>query len=318
MESRDYYSLLGVSPEADSKEIKAAYRKLARKYHPDVSSEEGAGEKFKEISEAYQVLRDPEKRAEYDQMRRYGHAGAGAGAGEPPGWEGFQGFQAEGVADEDISDLFESLFGGARRQRRWQQAGGEAARGQNLEMDFPIFLEEAAEGREKQVSYQVPCYDATGRRVEDSTKTVKVRIPRGTTDGELIRLKGQGAPAPGGGAAGDLYLRIRLAPHPVFDVDGRDLVVTVPVAPWEAALGGKVEVPTLEGNIRLTVPAGSQTGKRLRVRGKGLPGGKTPGDLYAVLKIVIPEQDDEEIRGLWESLAEKADFDPRSQWRRQS
>ena len=324
MEFRDYYGILGVSPDADDKAIKAASRKLARKYHPDVSSEEDAAEKFKEISEAYQVLRDPEKRAEYDQMRQYGHAGVGAGGGEPPpGWEQYRGFgggwSAEGVADEDLSDLFEHIFGGARRQRRWSSAGGGAARGQDLEMDLPIFLEEAAAGEQKEISYRVPQYDGSGRRQEDATKTVRVRIPKGATDGQLIRLKGQGAPAPGEGAAGDLYLRIRLAPHPMFDVEERDLIVTVPVAPWEAALGTKVEVPTLDGSIRLSVPAGSQTGRRLRARGKGLPADKGAGDLYAVLKVVMPpDAPDTDTAALWEQLAEKADFDPRAEWRRKA
>tara|TARA_A100001391_G_scaffold97812_1_gene64794 strand:+ start:21403 stop:22302 length:900 start_codon:yes stop_codon:yes gene_type:complete len=298
MEFKDYYRILGVEPDADDKVIKSAYRKLARQYHPDVSSDDDAESKFKEVSEAYHALKDPEKRAEYDRLRQYQQGGGGGGGFQPPpGWQGFQGgsgasdFQGEG----DFSDFFESLFGGGFRQR----SSGPRP-GRDLEVEMPLFLEDTVADTRKQI------------RVGE--RTLNVTIPAGTGDNERIRLKGQGAPGAGGGEAGDLYLRVRLVPHPLFDVDGHDLIVTVPVAPWEAALGGKVSVPTLSGRISVTLPANSQNGRRLRLKGKGLNGKKAPGDLYAVLKVVMPDHNDEHSQALWRQLAEHSGFDPRADW----
>lgn len=313
MEFKDYYAALGVEPDADEKAIKTAYRKLARKYHPDVSKEPDAEAHFKEVSEAYEVLKSPEKRAEYDELRRYGPQGPQFEA--PPGWQPRGGFDGPPPGHEqDFSDFFEQIFGaragaGAQRQPR-------AHRGQDVEMEVPLFLEETLSGESRPISFSLPSYDEYGRKLPPQNKTLNVKIPIGTADGERIRLKGQGAPGVNGGPPGDLYLAIRLVPHPVFDVDGRDLIVTVPVTPWEAALGAKVEVPTLGGRINLGIPANSQTGQRLRIKGKGLPnkGDAAAGDLYAVLKVVMPKASDEATRKLWEELADKAAFDPRAEW----
>ncbi|KAF1054475.1 MAG: Curved DNA-binding protein [Stenotrophomonas maltophilia] len=314
MDFKDYYAALGVAPDADDKAIKNAYRKLARKYHPDVSKEADAEAHFKEVSEAYEVLKSAEKRAEYDQLRQYRN---GERFEAPPGWQpggGFEGAGQGGYAEHDFSDFFESIFGahaGPQAHRRSER------RGQDIEMEVPLFLEETLSGESKAISFSLPSFDEFGRRQAPQAKTLNVKIPQGVGDGERIRLKGQGAAGANGGANGDLYLVIRLVPHPLFDVDGHDLLVTVPVAPWEAALGGKVEVPTLSGRINLNLPAASQAGQRLRIKGKGLPGrnGADAGDLYAVLKVVMPKgAADEATRKLWEELAAKAAFDPRADW----
>jgi curved DNA-binding protein len=313
MEFKDYYVLLGVDPGADEKTIKSAYRKLARKYHPDVSKEADAENKFKEVSEAYEVLRDPEKRAEYDQLRRYGRAGQSFEP--PPGWD-FNGSSqgAGGGHNGDFSEFFESIFGGRSGGWEWERSRGR--RGQDVEMELPLFLEDTLSDEPRTVNYRVPAYSSDGRRQESLAKSLNVRIPAGVSDGERIRLKGKGAPGVNGGADGDLYLVIRLVPHPLFDVDGHDLLLTVPLAPWEAALGTKVTIPTLSGKLQLTVPANSQAGQRLRLKGKGLRTRKGgAGDLYAVIKIVMPKAHDEATRKLWEQLASKAAFNPRSEWR---
>lgn len=333
MEFKDYYHILGLAPDADDKAIKTAYRKLARKYHPDVSSDDNAEQKFKEVAEAYHVLKDPEKRAEYDQLRRYRQSGGDFEP--PPGWqsaagrgsaEGFGGgftggFSGDFGDQSDFSDFFESLFGGRGGARgfSWSSGGqgGSARGGQDLEVEMPLFLEDTVAETAKQIRLNVPQYDERGRRLPDREKTLNVKIPAGTGDNERIRLKGQGAPGIGGGPAGDLFLRVRLVPHPLFDVDGRDLIVTVPVAPWEAALGGKIEVPTLTGRISLTIPADSQTGKRLRIKGRGLSAkGQNAGDLYAVLKVVMPPTATDEQKNLWKKLAASSGFDPRADWER--
>ena len=291
MEFKDYYTILGVAPEADDKAIKAAYRKLARKYHPDVNDDADAERKFKEVAEAYKVLKDAEKRAEYDQLRKF--RDARGGFQPPPDWHG-AGAAAGGGQETEFSDFFESLFGGGFARR------GGPRPGRDLEMDLPLFLEDTVADTRKSINVH-------GR-------TLNVTVPAGTADNERIRLKGKGEPGTQGAPAGDLYLRVRLVPHPVFDLDGRDLIVTVPVAPWEAALGTKLEVPTLTGRLSLTLPPASQTGRRLRVKGKGLAGKKTPGDLYAVIKIVMPERINDQERALWRTLAEQSDFNPRANW----
>lgn len=317
MDFKDYYKILGVEPTADEKTIKTAYRKLARKYHPDVSKEPGAEDKFKEASEAYEALSDPEKRAEYDEIRKYGSQGRFQ---PPPGWQGRggggagPGFGAGDFENGDFSDFFSSIFG-----NRGGQQGGRAQspgrRGQDVEMELAVFLEETLSTESKQISFKVPQHSANGQRMADITKTLNVKIPAGVTDGERIRLKGQGAPGVAGGEKGDLYLIIRLAPHPMFDVEGHDLIITVPIAPWEAALGAKVAVPTLTGKINLTLRPDSQNGRRLRVKGNGLLNKQGQrGDLYAQLKVVMPKTTDEATKALWEKLAEQAAFDPRAQW----
>ncbi len=322
MEFKDYYSILGVEPDADKKAIKTAYRRLARKYHPDVSDEKDAEQRFKDISEAYEVLSDDEKRAEYDQLRRYQR---GSQFEPPPGGDGGRQWRREFTTDDlggmDFSDFFSSIFGdraagGFSRGARGGASAEDmfAARGQDVEIEMPLFPEETLEENRKTVEYEVPEYDQAGRG-RHRNKTLKVKIPAGVGDGERIRLKGQGAPGIGSGPPGDLYLRIRLAPHPLFDVVGHDLTLTVPVAPWEAALGAQITVPTLTGRVRLTVAPESQSGQRLRIKGKGLrrrDGGH--GDLYAVLDVVMPESISDDAKPLWEQLAEKEAFNPRKQW----
>ncbi|EIK96492.1 chaperone DnaJ domain-containing protein [Pseudomonas sp. M47T1] len=319
MDFKDYYKILGVEPTADEKAIKTAYRKLARKYHPDVSKEKDAEDKFKEASEAYEALSNAEKRAEYDEIRKYGQHGRPFQG--PPGWQGRGGggFEESGG---DFSDFFSSIFGSAGRGgdgnpfgRGQQRSAGR--RGQDVEMELAIFLEETLATESKQISFQVPQYNAAGQQTGTTTKTLNVKIPAGVTDGERIRLKGQGAPGVGGGANGDLYLIVRFAPHPMFDVEDHDLIITVPLAPWEAALGTKVAVPTLTGRINLTIRPDSQSGQRLRVKGNGLSDKQGQrGDLYAQLKVVMPAHADEATQALWKTLSEKAAFDPRANWSR--
>lgn len=315
MDFKDYYAILGVPDSADDKAIKTAYRKLARKYHPDVSREAGAEEKFKEVAEAYEVLGNAEKRAEYDEVRRYGRAGAGFEV--PPGWQRSGSFgDYAGHPGRDFSDFFEAIFGSAGRAGEAPGRGREGGRrGQDVEMELPIFLEDTLADESKKIVYQVPQYDGAGRRLADMDKTLNVKIPPGVGDRERIRLKGQGAPGIGGAPNGDLYLVIRLVPHPLFDVEGHNLIITVPLAPWEAALGTKVTLPTLKGKVNLTIPANSQTGQRLRIKGRGLVSklGMT-GDLYALLKVVMPSRNDEATQQLWKQLAEQAGFDPRTEW----
>ena len=320
MEFKDYYSILGVEPDADLKAVKTAYRRLARKYHPDVSSESDAESRFKEIAEAYEVLSDEKKRAEYDQLRQYGRGGRFE---PPPGWQGQRGAGGASSSGADFSEFFSSIFGGrfgdsfdgSRADARGQHSSEDffSTRGRDLETEMPIFLEDTLAEQTKTIDYALPRYDELGR-VEETRKTLKVKIPAGVTDGERIRLKGQGAPGFGNGPAGDLYLRIRLVPHPLFDVLGRDLSITVPVAPWEAALGTRINIPTLDGRIQLTIKAGSQSGQRLRIRGKGLRRGDQQGDLFAVLKVVMPDTIRDEDRALWQQLADTNNFDPRQNW----
>lgn len=309
MDFKDYYSILGVSEDADAADIKKAYRKLARKYHPDVSQEADAEAQFKNLGEAYEVLSDPEKRAEYDQIRQLGARGHRQSA---------SGMGAEaGFSDEDLSrqftDFFESIFGGMGGGRRqagpdWQQAFRQ--RGQDMHHKLALFLEEAASGVQRQIRLQVPEVDAYGR-THRRTKTLNVKIPAGVLSGQRIRLAGQGGPGVGDGPAGDLFLEIELAPHPVFGVDGKHLQLTLPISPWEAALGAKVKAPTLNGTVSLTVPKGSASGQRLRLKGKGL--GRDPaGDLIVTLQVTVPKQHSPQALALYEQLAQtEAEFNPR-------
>lgn len=317
MDFKDYYKILGVEPSADEKAIKTAYRKLARKYHPDVSKEKDAEDKFKEASEAYEALSNADKRAEYDELRKYGQHGRPFQG--PPGWQGRGG---GGFHDEnagDFSDFFSSIFGAGGRGGPGANPFGNGQqrhagrRGQDVEMEMTVFLEETLAAESKKISFKVPQHNAAGQRAADMTKNLNVKIPAGVADGERIRLKGQGAPGVAGGANGDLFLTIRLAPHPQFEVDGADLITQVPLAPWEVALGTKVAVPTPTGRINLTIRPDSQNGQRLRVKGNGLLNKQGErGDLYAQIKVVMPPAADDATRKLWEQLAVAAAFDPRA------
>ncbi|MDX1491477.1 MAG: DnaJ C-terminal domain-containing protein [Pseudohongiellaceae bacterium] len=305
MEFKDYYKVLGVDDSADTKAIKTAYRRLARKYHPDVSKEADAEAKFKELSEAYEVLSDKTKRAEYDQLKKYGQAGQSFTP--PPDWNaGKHSFNAEGA--EDFSDFFANIFGGAgghsqHRRRR-------ASRGRDIEVEMALFLEDTLSDEPRTIEYSIPDPN-TG---QNKKKTLKIKIPKGVADGERIRLKGQGEPSIGDAAPGDLYIRISFAPHPKFDVDGHNLILIVPVAPWEAALGAKIVIPTLEGKISLNIPAKSQAGQKLRVKGKGLRKKSGQGDLFATLKVQMPKDYSEQDLELWQKLAKQSEFNPRAQW----
>ena len=297
---RDYYEVLGVPRGASDEEIRSAYRKLAREYHPDVNKDPGAEDRFKEVSEAYEVLRDPEKREKYDRLGANWKAGEDvSGASGFGGTSGFGGGEAQGFGDgAGFSDFFESFFGG----RRGASSGfeGFSMRGGDQEATIEVTLEEAARGGKKKISL------ADGRDFE-------VRIPPGVRDGQKIRrAAGQGGGGASGGPAGDLYLRVRIKPHPRFRREDDDLVVEVPVAPWEAALGATVPVPTLDGSAKVQVPAGSSSGRRLRLRGEGMPGpGGRKGDLYAAVRIVVPKRLEKRERELFEELAAVSRFDPR-------
>lgn len=311
MEFKDYYQTLGVNADADAKAIKAAYRRLARKYHPDVSAEENAEDQFKEVSEAYEVLKDKDKRAEYDMLRQHGEAGSFE---PPPGWQP-GGFQSDpGDFQGGFSDFFEQVFGqsghGSGQGYSRQQF---VHRGEDIELSMAIFLEDSLKGKSHTISYEVPAFDAQGHLVRQK-RTLNVKIPAGVIEGERIRLKGQGAPGIGDAPAGDLYLQIKFAPHPMYLVDGASLTITVPLAPWEAALGCKMQVPTLDGAVSVTVPANSQNGKRMRIKGKGLGKSDKRGDLYLVLRIVLPESSTEKERALWRQLSEQSTFKPREIW----
>lgn len=300
MEFKDYYAILGLKPSDDIKAIKTAYRRLARKFHPDVSTETNAEARFKEVAEAYEVLKDSERRAQYDELLQHRN---------DPNFGRQTHRQGSGEA-EDFSDIFSSMFGHGARGRQQR-----AARGQDVEIGVAMFLEETLSEQTRTLSYKVPVYNAFGLVENEIPKTLNVKIPPGVGDGERIRVKGQGVPGIAGGTNGDLYLNIKLAPHPLFEVVGNDLEIVLPLAPWEAALGTKVSLPTLTEKILLTVPAGSQAGQRLRIKGKGLIGKRETGNLYAVIKIVIPSKSDDKSAVLWQQLAEANQaFDPRTVW----
>lgn len=313
MEFKDYYNILGVNEDASKSEIKSAYRKLARKYHPDVSDDENAEDRFKEISEAYEVLKGDEKRAEYDQLRRYGHSGGGFEP--PPGWESGAGFSSGGFTDadsRDFSDFFESIFGGMGDMGggfRQQRGQGFAMRGEDMHHQLSLLLEEAYHGCDKSIALTMPEPGPDGR-VQRRERNLRVKVPAGVRDGQNIRLKGQGGAGIGNGPAGDLYLEIRIAPHPHFRLDGGDLYLTLPITPWEAALGASIQVPTMDGKATMKIPASSREGQKLRLRGKGMPG-KNRGDQYVVLQIAMPPKQTDKSRELFQALADEVPFNPR-------
>lgn len=318
MEFKDYYQTLGVPRSATEDDIKKAYRKLARRFHPDVSSEDDAETRFKEIGEAYEVLRDKEKRSAYD---RFGSDWkAGQEFRPPPGWDPNAQFGGRGFSGEGFSDFFESLFGQGRSQGPGHGRGRPGGfgdgrqrpmRGEDRNAQITISLEDAYAGATRAISMQTP--GPRSRRTGAGTRKLNVKIPAGTTEGQRIRLAGQGGAGRGG--AGDLYLEISFESHPIYKVDGRDITLDLPVTPWEAALGARVAVPTLGGNVDLTIPAGSQSGKRLRLRGRGLPARSASGvagDQYVVLKIVTPAPTSEEQRAFYEQMAAAMPMDPRT------
>lgn len=306
MKYKDYYKVMGVDREASPEEIKNAYRKLARKYHPDVSKEPGAEEKFKELGEAYETLKDPEKRAAYDQL---GSHRPGQDFRPPPGWEQQFGGGHFSFDDLDLGDLFAGLAGGRHRAGRGD--GKIRMPGQDYEVTAHITLEDAYRGAEVDLELAVPEYDENGfpHRVR---RAFKARIPKGATDGQRLRLPGKGGKGFNGGRDGDLYLNIALHPHPLFRVSGHDLFFDLPLAPWEAVLGTTVEVPTLGGSVRLKIPPGTHAGQQLRLAGRGLPRPHgSEGDLYAIVQIAVPTVAGERERALYRELAEASTFNPR-------
>ena len=317
MKYKDYYAILGVNRQASADDIKKAYRKLAQKHHPDVSKEKGAEERFKEVAEAYQTLKDPEKRAAYDQL------GSGFQPGQdfrpPPDWgrqfgagTGEGGFSFE---DLDLSDLFETLS--ARGGRGGGARANRPIPGEDYEVQVHLTLEDAMRGTQVDLNLMVPEYapDGSVRRVP---KTIKARIPKGATDGQRLRLRGQGGKGIHGGRDGDLYLDIALHPHSIFRPSGHDLYVDLPLAPWEAALGGTIEVPTVDGAVNLKIPPGTAAGSKLRLAKKGLPKpGGGEGDLYAIVQIVNPTVLGDREKALFQELAEQSRFDPRGHFARE-
>ena len=323
MEFQDYYKILGLERSANADQIKTAYRRLARKYHPDVSKEPDAEARFKEMQEAYEVLRDPEKRAAYDQLGSEWKSGQQFHP--PPDWgSGFEfsgrpagggragrrraGASAGGgtFAEEDFSDFFSSLFGGGSP---FAGATGRAG-GRDHHARVDITLEEAYRGTSRTLELKRPEVKPDGT-VELHSHTVRVTIPAGVTEGQLVRLAGQGEPATGGGSAGDLYLEVHILPDRSFTLENRDVTLTFPVAPWEAALGASVKVPTLGGPVEMRIPPSAQSGQKLRLRGRGLPG-QPPGDQYVQLKVVLPPADSPEAKAIYEQMRAKLNFDPRA------
>lgn len=313
MEFKDYYTTLGVSKNASQDEIQRAYRKLARQYHPDVNKDSGAEERFKDIGEAYEVLKDPEKRAKYDRYGTAWKAAQQSGGTPPPGYEdvwfdvGDLGREFQFGGGEGFSSFFERLFGGARGSGRGYSSSGwqQVMPGADQEAHLTLSLEEAARGGAREITLTNP---TTGQ-----AKTYMVHIPQGILPGQRIRLAGQGASGVGGAPAGDLYLLVEILPHPVFRLEGRDLYTKLPVTPWEAALGAEVTLTTLQGAVHLKVPSGSSSGRKIRLRGKGFPNSKSgAGDLYAEISVTVPEHLTDDERRLFEQLAKVSRFTPRS------
>jgi curved DNA-binding protein len=310
LEFKDYYQVLGVARDATADDIKKAFRKLARKYHPDVSREPDAEARMKEVNEAFAVLSDPEKRAAYDQLGQRYHAGQEFHA--PPGWDAgfeFTGRGFPGADAADFSDFFSELFG-SRMGRGPRSHAHFHARGEDHHAKIMLDLEDAYQGASRMVTLRVPRTDAQGH-VMLAEHSLEVRIPKGVYDGQLIRLAGQGSPGIGGGPPGDLYLEVHFKEHPRYRVEGRDVYATLPLTPWEAALGASVKASVPDGAVEVRVPAGSQAGRKLRLKGRGIPG-TPPGDLYLVMEVVLPPATDPKARALYEQMARELAFNPRS------
>jgi curved DNA-binding protein len=312
VEFKDYYKVMGVARDATETQIKQAYRKLARKYHPDVSKEKDAEARFKEVGEAYEVLKSPEKRAAYDQL------GQGPRPGEdfrpPPDWgSGFEFSGAgpgAGVGGADYSDFFESLFGGAGGARH-SRRGFDSGHGEDHHAKVLLDLEATLQGGSRTFTLRVPEIDAQGRLVSKE-RVLNVQVPKGILPGQTIRLAGQGSSAgAAGGTPGDLYIEVEFQPHAMYRVDGRDLYLDLPVAPWEAALGAAVKTPTPGGVVDLKIPAGAHAGTKLRLRARGIPA-STPGDFYVVLQIALPPATDDKAKDAYRAMAAALPFNPRA------
>lgn len=318
MEYKDYYEILGLKKEASQDEIKRAYRSLARKYHPDVSKEDAAESKFKEIGEACEVLKDPEKREAYDQLGKNWQGGQG-GFQPPPDWEQNFDFGGGGYTQgsaQDYSSFFEDLFGGGRAKNgSYTSTGGAGrgfqAKGDNVRAKIMIDLEDSLNGSQQSVKIATPEVNAQGQIV-NKEKTLSIKIPKGIKEGQSIRLSKQGGPGYGGGEAGDLLIEVGFNTHPLYSINEKDISLNVPVAPWEATLGAKIQVPTPDGKkVDMKIPADSQQGRRLRLKGKGLPG-KDAGDFYVVLQVMLPPSSDPKVKEYNEKMRDEIDFNPRS------
>jgi curved DNA-binding protein len=310
---KDYYGILGVARTASDAEIKKAFRKLAREFHPDVAKDKKRAEdKFKEINEAYEVLGDPDKRKKYDELGPGWKSGAEFRP--PPGSGGFGGQPFRGGRHHEanfefggtgFSDFFEQLFG-SRMRGGFGDQGNQAERGNDIEGDIMVTLDEVMHGSVRTVNVRRPNGHA------ETTETYQVKVPPGVKDGQKLRVAGRGEAGSGGGAAGDLFLRVRLAKHPDFEVEDHDLVYDAELAPWEAVLGAEISVPTLDGRVNIKIPAGTQAGQKLRVRGRGLPlRGGGAGDLYVITHLVTPNKISDNEKKLWEQIARQSDFKPR-------
>lgn len=306
MEFKDYYQVMGVARDATEAHIKQAYRKLARKYHPDVSKEKDAEARFKEVGEAYEVLKSPEKRAAYDQL---GQHRPGEDFRPPPNWDsGFE-FSRSGPGNSAYSDFFDSLFGAQARSGRGR---GEphSDRGEDHHAKVLLDLDASLNGGPRTFTLRMPEIDDQGRLVS-KPRTLNVQVPKGILAGQQIRLAGQGAKAPGSSTPGDLYIEVEFQPHPLYRADGRDLSLELPVGPWEAALGATVKAPTPSGVVELKVPAGSHAGSKLRLKGRGIPA-SPPGDLYVVLQIALPAANDDKAKAAYAAFAAAFPFNPRA------
>ncbi|KAF1047785.1 DnaJ C-terminal domain-containing protein [Xylophilus sp.] len=318
MDFKDYYAILGVERQADADTVKKAYRRLARKYHPDVSKEADAATRMSEVNEAYAVLSDPEKRAAYDELGRQpqGRAQGGQGFQPPPDWaSGFEFTGGAGGDEHEFSDFFSSLFGQAAAARAAREAGGHTRRsgprrGSDHHARIDIDLADAYSGATRTLTLRGAELDETGH-VVPRERTLEVRIPQGVKAGQLIRLTGYGAPGADGQPAGDLYLEVYFNEDARWRIDGRDVHQTLPVAPWEAALGAAVEVATPAGTLEVTVPPNSRPGRRLRLKGRGIPG-EPPGDIYLTLDVAWPPADTPRARELYETMARDLAFNPRA------
>lgn len=307
MEFKDYYQVMGVARDATDAQIKQAYRKLARKYHPDVSKEKDAEARFKEVGEAYEVLKSPEKRAAYDQLGK--DYRPGQDFKPPPNWDsGFE-FSGAGSGDEAYSDFFDALFGAQARAGRGRSRA-HPGRGEDHHAKVLLDLQASLNGGTRSFTLRMPEIDAEGRLVSKE-RTLNVQVPKGILAGQQIRLAGQGAGAHGDGTPGDLYIEVEFQPDPLYRVDGRDLYLELPVAPWEAALGATVKTPTPGGNVELKIPSGSHAGSKLRLKGRGIPAPQ-PGDFYVVLQIALPPADGDKARAAYAALAAAGAFNPRA------
>lgn len=312
MEYKDYYKIMGLKRDASQADIKLAHRKLARKYHPDISKDPDADKRFKEVGEAYEVLKDPEKREAYDRLDP--NVKTGQDFHTPPDWNtGFE-FKGGGFtgAGGGFSDFFEELFG-----RQGHETNNHAyasqfnSRGQDFHVKVSIDLEDTFKGATRSINLQSPQMDKNGQ-MRSTNYTLNVKIPKGIKEGQQLRLKGQGSPGIGKGEKGDLYLEIRFNPHHIYRVDGRDLHMLLPVTPWEVALGATVKMPTPNGIVNLKIPAGSNSGKILRLKGRGIFGNPS-GDMYATLSVMTPPASSEEAKAIYKEMKSKMAFNPRTE-----